>query len=98
MALLLPRINEQGDHAVLGYELGQQLESLGVKFALNEADSREVSVRPGETGDEACLDRVATDEDNRDRRGCIFRRQCRSDAACHDHVDLAAGEIDRKCG
>ena len=45
------------------------------------------------------LDRVAADdEDDRDRRGCAFRRECRRGAARHDHVDLAADEVGGQCG
>jgi len=45
-------------------------------------------------GDEAVFDRVAADEDDRDRRCRTFRRQRRRGAARrYDHVDLAADEI-----
>jgi hypothetical protein len=46
-------------------------------------------------GDQAVLDRVvAAEEDDRDRRGCAFGRQCRNRAAGgRDHVYLAAEEI-----
>ena len=69
------RVHKQGDHLDVGNQLGQQLEPLGVKLAAENADARQVAARTGETGDEAGRDQVAaTEEDDRDRRGCTFRR------------------------
>src|SRR5580700_4197744 len=54
----------------------------------------------GTTSDEALRDRVAPDHgDDRDRRGCILRRQCRTvPAAGGNQVDPAADEIGGQCG
>ena len=94
------RVHEQGDHAGLGNQFGKQLESLGIQLGGEHAHAREVATGSGETGDEACRDRVvAADEDDRDCRGCAFRRQRRRGAATRrDHVDLAADEVGRQCG
>ena len=76
------RVHQQGDHPGLGNQLGQQLKPLGRQLAGEIAEAGEVAARPGETGDQAGLDRVAAaDEDDRDRRGRAFRRQCRKRAA-----------------
>ena len=69
------RVHEQGDHPGLGNQLGKQLEPLGHQLAGEDAEAREVAARPRETGDEADPDRVAdAGEDDRDRRGRVFRR------------------------
>ena len=54
--------------------LGQQLEPLRYQVDGEEAEACQVAAGPGETGDQAEFDRVASVEDDRDRRGCIFRR------------------------
>ena len=77
----------------MGNQLGQQLEPLGHQFADEDAKAREVAAWPGEASDQAGRDRVAAAEENdRDRRGCAFRRQYRS-AACYQHVDLKVDEV-----
>src|SRR5262249_50917725 len=63
-----------------------------------DAEAREVAARPGQAGDEASRDRVAYAEDDRDRRGCVFRCDCRDAALGHDHVDLAADEVGSQGG
>ena len=73
-------VHDQGDHPGLGDQLGQQLKPLGRQLGGDDAEAREVAARPGQAGDEARRDRIATAEDDRDRRGCVFRRDCR-DAA-----------------
>jgi len=84
----------RANHPGLGNQLGQQLQPLGHQLDEEESEAREVATRPGETGDQALLDRVAAGEDDRDRRGLAFRRERgRGAAACHDHVDLAADEV-----
>src|SRR5437667_4689290 len=41
---------------------------------------------------------VAARKDDRDRRGCAFRRYCRRSAADRrDHIDLAVDEIGGQC-
>ena len=45
------RVHEQGDHADLGNQLGQQLEPLWAQLGCHRADACEVAARPGETGD-----------------------------------------------
>ena len=58
-------------------------------------ETREVSARARETGDEAGRDRfVAASEDDRCRGGSAFRRLCsKVPAACRDQVDPAANEL-----
>ena len=65
-----------------------------------EADPREIAARPGETGNETGRDRVgAASEDDRDRRGCVFRREYRREAAAgRDQIDLEADEVGGQCG
>ncbi len=73
------RVHQQGDHLGLGNQLGQQFEPLRHQLDEEVAEAGEVAARPGETGDQPVLDRVvAAEEDDRDRRGCAFRRQCRN--------------------
>ncbi len=92
------RVHEQGDHPGLGNQLGKQLEPLGRQLAcmmltpvrLPPGRAR-LATRPAATGS-------PLDEDDRDRRGRAFRRQCRRRAADrHDHVDLAADEVGGQC-
>jgi hypothetical protein len=72
---------------------------LGKQLDIHGVDAGEVAARPSETGDEAGLDRVAAEEDDRDRRGRSFRRQCRQGAGVgRDQIDLAADEVDGQCG
>jgi len=55
-----------------------------------------VRLPPGRAiaGDEARLNRVdARLEDYRDRRGRVFRRQCRRHAVSRDNVDFAGDEV-----
>jgi hypothetical protein len=65
------------------------------QFARKIAEARDVATRMGETGDEPYSDRVVdAAEDDRDRRGCVFRRQCHGrTAARHEHGDLLADEF-----
>jgi hypothetical protein len=73
-----------------GNQLGQQLEPLWHQLGRHDGDAREVAARSGESGDKTRLDRVgANDEDDRDRRGCTFRRQCHRHAGHCDQVDFA---------
>jgi hypothetical protein len=82
----------------LGNQLGKQLEPLGHQLADEDAEAREVAARSGETGGPARRHRVAAaEEDDRDRRGCVFRRQYRS-AACYHHVDLKVDQVGSQCG
>ena len=68
-------VHQQGDHRGLGNQLAKQLEPLGKQLEREFAEPGNVAARPGETGDEARFDRVAdAGKDDRDRRGCIFRR------------------------
>jgi hypothetical protein len=77
-----------------GNQLGKQLQPLRVQLEAENAEARQLAPRPGETGDQAGRDRVvAAEEDDRDRRGCAFRRGYPSGAARHNHVDLPADEI-----
>ena len=76
----------------------------GSRYAVHQGSQRcarpsRAIFRPGETGDQAPLDRVAADrEDDRDRRGRAFGHKCRNiAAACQDHVDLAADEVGGQC-
>ena len=79
----------------MGNHLVKQREPLGRQLDVHAAQARDVAARPGEIGDEAVPDRVAdADEDDRDRRGCAFCRQCRRGAAAgRDQLDLAADQI-----
>ena len=75
LGIRIVRVHEEGDHPGLGNQLGKQLEPLGHQLGGDVAEAREVAARSGETGDEAHPDRVAdVGEDDRDRRGCAFRR------------------------
>jgi len=68
-------VREQGDHPRLGNQLGKQLKQLGCQIGGDVAEARQVAAWPGETGHETNPDRIADgSEDNRDRRGCVFRR------------------------
>jgi hypothetical protein len=87
-------VHEQGDHPGLGNQLGQKLEPFGIHHGSEEADACEVAARPGETGDQTLPDRVvAGDEDDWDRRRCVFRRVRRWVAACYDHIHFAAAKV-----
>jgi hypothetical protein len=92
LARRIVRIDEHADHPGLGNQLPQQLEPLGIELNDEGADAREVGARPGQAGDQAVRDRIVTaNEDDRDRRGCLFCSTCRGGAAgCRDQVDLAA--------
>ena len=94
------RVHQQGDHLGLGNQLAKQFEPLGRQLVEEDAETRNVAAGPGEIGDQAGPDRITdAGEDDRDRRGSAFRRQCRREAAAgHDHVDLAAGEVCGQCG
>jgi hypothetical protein len=82
------------NHPGLRNQLGKQLEPLGVQLDVEAGDAREIAARPGETRDQPVANRVdANHEDDGDRRGRAFRRQCRREADCHDHVDLATDEV-----
>ena len=59
LGIRIVRVHEQGDHPGLGNQLGKQLKPLGHQLDGEDADAREVAARPGETGDQAGLDRVA---------------------------------------
>ena len=88
------RAQEQGDHPSLGNQLPQHLKPLGILLDDEEADAREVTARPGQTGDQTLPDHVfAGDEDDWDRRGCVFRRVSRRVAGCDDHIDFAANKV-----
>src|SRR5262249_11290675 len=57
-------------------------------------DAREIAARTGETGDQPGRDRVAAHKHDRDRRGGVFRRLCRRDAALsYDQVYSAVDEF-----
>ena len=85
------RVHEQGNNLGLGNQLGYQLEPLEVQLGGEVAEAGQVAAGSGETGDQAGRDRIAdTGEDDRDRRGCAFRRQCRTPGGSHDHSNLAA--------
>jgi hypothetical protein len=72
------RVHQQGDDPCLGRQLGQQFEPLGCQLVGDVADARNIAAQPGETGDQAGRDRVAdAREDDRDRRGCVFRNNGR---------------------
>src|SRR5262245_60547106 len=60
-----------------------------------ESETREVSARARETGNEAGRDRVvATGEDDRCRGGSAFRRMCsKVPAACRYQVDPAGNDL-----
>jgi hypothetical protein len=49
--------------------------------------------RPGEAGDEAGLDRIASGEGDRDCRGRVLGREHRTIAGRQDQVDLAVDEV-----
>ena len=70
------RVHEQGDHLGLGSQLGKQLEPLGVQLVVRMLTP--VRLPPGRArlATRPARDRVAAaDEDDRDRRGRVFRRQ-----------------------
>src|SRR5205814_4342126 len=55
------RVHQQGDHPSPRNQLTQQLKPLSRQPLVAElADPREVAARPGEVGDQAVLDRIAT--------------------------------------
>ena len=73
------RVHEQGEHANPRNQFGQQLEPFGRQLVGEDAEAREVAARPGETGNQTGRDGViAAGEDDRDRRGRVFRRERRS--------------------
>ena len=94
------RVHEQGKQADLGNQLEKQFEPLGYQLDPHQADPREISAWPGDTGDQAVLGRVGADyEDEGDRRGRSLRRQRRNVVADrHDHIDSAADQIDGQRG
>src|SRR5437867_1761402 len=94
----LLRVHEQGDLTGLGNQLRQQLEALGRQLDGDDADAREVALRPGEACDETGPDRIADEEDDRDRRGCPFCGARRDSALGRDHVDLTADEVSDQRG
>jgi hypothetical protein len=75
LGIRIVRVHQQGDHAGMGNRLGKELWPLGHQLDCHDADAGEVAAGPGETGDEAVLNRVAAGkEDDRNRRGRVFRR------------------------
>src|SRR5438477_471166 len=91
-------VHQQGDDAGLRDHLRKQLETLGRELGDHHSDAGQVAARPGKAGDEAALDRVrSANEYNRNRRGRVLRRSCRSDCVRCDHVDLAADKIGCQC-
>jgi hypothetical protein len=55
------RVDEQSERAGLGNQLGKQLEPLGHQLQAADGEARQVAAWPGETGDQAELDRVGAD-------------------------------------
>ena len=74
--------------------IGQFAYSFTIQLDGENAKAREVAVRPGKTGNQAVSNRTGADEDDRDRRGRTFRRQCqRGTAGGRNHVDANAGSL-----
>src|SRR6266480_1053032 len=64
-----------------------------------EVDTRNVAAWTSETGDKAGCDWIdAASEDDRDRRGCTFRRDSRWAAKGSNHIDTVGDEIRGQCG
>jgi hypothetical protein len=93
-------VYQQGDHPGLGNQLGKQFKPLGRQLGDHECHAGEVAAWPGKSGDQAGRDRVAAAAENdRDRRGCVFRRERRNVAALgHDQVDIAGDQLGGQCG
>ena len=90
-------VHKQSDRSGLRNQLGQQLDPLGHQLGCQDTDACKVAFRPRETGDQAFPNWVAGDEDDRDRRGGVFRRTCGyGTAAALDHVHLAGDKIPRQ--
>jgi hypothetical protein len=61
------RVHEQTNHLGLRHQLQKELEPLGPYLDCHDAEARKVAIRPRKTGHRPLLDRVAGDEDDRDR-------------------------------
>jgi hypothetical protein len=94
LVIRLVRVHEQSNNFRLRDQLGQQLEALGIQLGGDVAETGEIPARQRKAGDQARPDRVAdASEDDRDCRGCTFRRLCRNGAWGQDNVDFAADEV-----
>jgi len=72
---------------------------LGHELGGDGAEAGHIAARPREARDKAHRDRIAAvEEDDRDCRGLVFRREHRSITACGDHINLAADEISGQRG
>ncbi len=91
------RVYQQGYRRGSGNQFGYQIELFRDQLDGEEGEARKVTAGPGQTRDHAVRDRVAAgDENDRDRRGRVFRCQCRKVAAgCKDQVHPAG---DKLCG
>ena len=76
----------------------QEPQPLCHQLSIEKIDAGRVAARPGEAGDKTKPDRVIADaEDDRDRRGCSFGRQCGQVAGRGDHGHLSANQIGHQC-
>ena len=92
------RIDEHSHAGGSGHQLTQELQPLCCQLGADKIDSCQVAAGPGEAGDKTQPHRVFTGaEDDRDRRGCRFGRECRSDASGRgDHSNLPANQVGRQ--
>jgi hypothetical protein len=73
LASRVGRIDQHGNPNRLGHQLVQKCQPLRTQLIREKIDARQVSARPGKTGDKTQLDRVIADaEDDRDGRGRSF--------------------------
>src|SRR5262249_33727432 len=88
-------IDQEGNLSRLGYQVAEEAQSLCHRFSVEKIDASRIAARPGETGDQAQLDRVFADaEHDRDRRGRgLGRKRGRLALGCGNHGDATADEI-----
>jgi hypothetical protein len=76
----------------------QEPQPLGCHLLVEKIDASRIAVGPGEAMDKTKSDWVIADaEDDRDRRGCSFGRQCGHVACRGDYSHLSANQIGHQC-
>ena len=92
------KIGKIGNRCCLRYQLAEEIKPLGHQLDGEERHSGDIAARPAEAGDQAELDRIATEhQHDRYRRGRGLCRQCRRKAAaCDDRGHLTSDQICRQ--
>ena len=88
------RCCEQCDRFHVRNQFGNQLKPLDQALRHKKADAGQIAAGAGEIVDEPFRDRVTNMKNDRDRRGCRFRRELRRGAPfSDDDIDLAGDEF-----